>query len=112
MTRKIVLAVVIVLLITGGLVGIKALQVNKLMQAGKSFAVPPESVSSTIVRQQKWQETLTAIGSVVAIQGVTISPELAGTIADNFARFEITMKVQIGYTPLSLAGKNIADRLP
>jgi membrane fusion protein (multidrug efflux system) len=82
MTRKIVLAVVIVLLITGGLVGIKALQVNKLMQAGKSFAVPPESVSSTIVRQQKWQETLTAIGSVVAIQGVTISPELAGTVRE------------------------------
>jgi membrane fusion protein (multidrug efflux system) len=82
MTRKIVLAVVIVLLITGGLVGIKALQVNKLMQAGKSFAVPPESVSSTIVRQQKWQETLTAIGSVVAIQGVTITPELAGTVRD------------------------------
>jgi membrane fusion protein, multidrug efflux system len=82
MTRKIVLAVVIVLLITGGLVGIKALQVNKLMQAGKSFALPPESVSSATVRQQKWEETLTAIGSVVAIQGVTITPELAGTVRE------------------------------
>jgi len=82
MTRKIVLAVVIVLLLTGGLVGIKALQINKLVQAGKTFAQPPESVSSATVRQQKWQETLTAIGSVVAIQGVTITPELAGTVRE------------------------------
>lgn len=82
MIRKIILAVVILLLITGGLVGIKALQVNKLMQAGKSFAVPPESVSSTTVRKLKWQETLIAIGSVVAVQGVTISPELAGTVRE------------------------------
>jgi membrane fusion protein (multidrug efflux system) len=52
------------------------------MQAGKAFVQPPESVSSAIVQQQKWQENLTAIGSVVAIQGVIISPELAGTVRE------------------------------
>jgi membrane fusion protein (multidrug efflux system) len=82
MTRKIIIAVVIVLLIGGGLAGIKALQIKKLMQAGAAFAPPPESVASATVREEKWQKTLTAIGSVVAIQGVTITPELAGTVRE------------------------------
>jgi membrane fusion protein (multidrug efflux system) len=82
MTRKIVVAVVIVLLIAGGLVGIKALQINKLAEVGKSFAPPPESVSAVVVREEKWQGSLTAIGSIVAIQGVTLTPEIAGTVTE------------------------------
>ena len=82
MTRKIILAIGVVLLIAGALVGIKALQIKRLAEAGKAFAQPPESVSSTIVHEEKWQDILTAIGSVVAIQGVTITPELAGTVRD------------------------------
>lgn len=82
MTRKIIIAVVIVLLIGGGLAGIKAFQIRTLMQAGAAFAPPPESVGSATVREEKWQKTLTAIGSVVAIQGVTITPELAGTVRE------------------------------
>src|SRR5579872_2518632 len=80
MTRKIVIAVFVVLAIAGGLVGIKALQVNKLAEMGKTFAPPPESVSSVTVREENWQGTLGAIGSIVAIQGVTIAPEIAGTV--------------------------------
>lgn len=82
MTRKIVIAVLIVLVIAGSLVGIKALQVNKLMAAGKAYVTPPESVSSVTVREEKWQSTLNAIGSIVAIQGVTVTPELAGTVTE------------------------------
>lgn len=82
MTRKIVLAVVIVLLIGGALVGIKALQIKTLMKAGAAYVPPPESVASATVRADQWQQSLTAIGSVVAVQGVTISPELAGTVRE------------------------------
>jgi membrane fusion protein (multidrug efflux system) len=82
MIRKIVIAVFVVLVIAGSLVGIKALQVNKLMAAGKAYAPPPESVSSVTVREEKWQDTLGAIGSIVAIQGVTVTPEIAGTVTD------------------------------
>jgi membrane fusion protein, multidrug efflux system len=80
MIRKIVIAVVIVLVIAGALVGIKALQVNKLAEMGKTFAQPPESVSSVTVREEQWQGTLSAIGSIVAQQGVTVTPEIAGTV--------------------------------
>lgn len=82
MTRKIVMAVLIVLLIGGGLAGIKAWQIKTLMQAGAAYAPPPESVATVTVRQEKWQNSFTAIGSVVAVQGVTITPELAGTVRE------------------------------
>jgi membrane fusion protein (multidrug efflux system) len=82
MIRKIVIAVVIVLVIAGALGGIKALQIKTLVEAGKSFAPPPESVAVATVQQDKWQGTLTAIGSITAIQGVTMTPEIAGTVSD------------------------------
>ena len=78
MTRKILLAVFIVLLVLGGLAGVKALQFKKLIAAGKSFAAPPECVSAAVVREDKWQGTLTAIGSITAVQGVTVTPDIPG----------------------------------
>ena len=82
MIRKIILAVVIVLVVAGGLVGIKALQIAKLAEIGKTYAPPPESVATATVREENWQGTLTAIGSITAIQGVTITPEIAGTVTE------------------------------
>jgi len=82
MIRKIALAILLVLLVVGGLAGIKMMQIRKLMAAGQSFVAPPEAVSSALVHEEKWQGTLTAIGSVVAAEGVTVAPEIAGTVSE------------------------------
>jgi len=82
MIRKLSLAVFIVLLVVGALAGVKSLQFKKLMASGKDFAPPPECVSSTVVREEKWQDSLTAIGSITAFQGVTVAPEIAGIIRE------------------------------
>ncbi|HWW01608.1 MAG TPA: efflux RND transporter periplasmic adaptor subunit [Candidatus Acidoferrum sp.] len=82
MKRKTALAILLVLLVVGALAGIKTLQIRKLMAAGKSFSQPPETVSSFVVREEKWQSSLTAIGSIAAVQGVTVTPELPGTITE------------------------------
>jgi len=76
------MAVFVVLLIVGALAGVKTLQIRKLMADGKKYAAPPESVSSAVAREEKWQGTITAIGSVTAVQGVTVTPELAGIIRE------------------------------
>src|SRR5262249_30356067 len=39
-------------------------------------------VSSTIVREEKWQTTLTAIGSVTAVEGVNVTTEVAGLVRE------------------------------
>ena len=82
MKSKIAVAIVVVLLVLGGLAGVKYLQIKTLMAASKAFAAPPESVSSAVVREEKWQGTLAAIGSITAVQGVTVNPELAGIIRE------------------------------
>lgn len=80
--RKVSLAVVFVLLVVGGLAAIKVTQFRELMAAAKTMGQPPETVSSTVVRQETWQGTLKAIGSVTAVQGVTVTPEIPGTVRE------------------------------
>ena len=80
MKRKIVVAIGIVVVILVGLVAIKGLQFGKLIAFGKSYAPPPETISSAVAREEQWQNTLTAVGSIDPQSGVTIAPEVAGTV--------------------------------
>ena len=82
MKRKILTAVIVVLAVVLGLAGVKVWQIRTLIAAGSSFAPPPETISAAVVHEEKWQDTLTAIGSISAVQGVTISPEIAGKVSE------------------------------
>jgi membrane fusion protein (multidrug efflux system) len=46
-----------------------------------SMDMPPETVTADSVRKAKWPNTITATGSLVAVQGVTVGAELGGKIA-------------------------------
>src|SRR5208283_5554206 len=41
-----------------------------------------ETIASAVAHEEKWQDTLTAIGSINAVQGVTVSPEIAGKVSE------------------------------
>ena len=62
--------------------GVKAAQINTLIKAGAAFSPPPESVSSAEVRKERWVARRQAIGSLVAVRGVTLGSELAGLIRE------------------------------
>ena len=64
------------------LVGIKGLQISKMMAAGKAMTPPPQTVSSTEVREENWAPVLSAIGSVSAVQGAIIAAELGGVVSE------------------------------
>ncbi|MDD5140636.1 MAG: efflux RND transporter periplasmic adaptor subunit [Verrucomicrobiales bacterium] len=82
MKRKIIIALVVVGAVFAGLAGVKALQIGKLIGSAKTFTVPPETISSAVAQEQKWQDTLTAVGSISAAQGVTVAAEVAGTVTE------------------------------
>jgi membrane fusion protein (multidrug efflux system) len=82
MNRKIIGAGALVLVVVGGLAGVKTLQIRKMIAAGQSAAIPPETISSFVAKQESWRETLAAIGSISAVQGVTLAPEIAGTVRE------------------------------
>ena len=62
------------------IVGIKALQIGKMMST--PMVMPPTTVSSTTVKEEDWAPTLSAIGSVSAVQGAVVSTELGGVVAE------------------------------
>lgn len=71
------------LLVVGALVGIKAGQISSLIQAGEAFAKagpPPEAVSTDVARELTWDSALSAVGTVGAYQGVSVSNEIAGVV--------------------------------
>ncbi len=67
-------------LVIGALVGIKAGQIGSMIKAGKAFVPPPESVTSARVEASEWEGSRSAIATLVAVRGVTVGAELAGTI--------------------------------
>jgi len=82
MKRKIIIGIVVVAVVVAGLAGVKALQIGKLLGFAKAFTVPPETISSAVAQEQKWQDTLSAVGSINAAQGVTMASEVAGTVTE------------------------------
>jgi membrane fusion protein (multidrug efflux system) len=82
MARKVILGVGLVVLVFAALAGVKALQIGRLMEGGKAFVPPPETVSSAIIREEKWPDTLSAVGSISAAQGVMIAAEIPGMVSE------------------------------
>jgi membrane fusion protein, multidrug efflux system len=82
MKTKLVLAVVFVLAVAGSLAGIKTMQIRKMIAGAKVGGPPPEAVSTVEATAQNWDNTLVAIGSVRAAQGVRIAAEIAGVIQE------------------------------
>jgi len=46
------------------------------------MVMPPTTVSSVEVKQEDWPPIFSSIGTVSAVQGATVSAELAGTVAE------------------------------
>jgi membrane fusion protein (multidrug efflux system) len=60
------------------LVGIRALQIRKMMTT--PFMMPPDTVTTAQAREDIWAPALKAVGSLAAVEGTTLSNELPGTV--------------------------------
>jgi membrane fusion protein (multidrug efflux system) len=81
-TKRWIAVVVGSLVVIGVLVGVKAGQIVTMVRASESFAPPPEAVTSATVDQVEWEAHRAAIGSLVAVRGVTLAAELPGTVRE------------------------------
>lgn len=84
MFRKILVAIVVVVVVAGALAGIKALQIRKMIAQGQSMVMPPAVVSAVNATSASWETVLTAVGSVTAVQGVTLTAETPGKVVRIF----------------------------
>jgi membrane fusion protein (multidrug efflux system) len=85
MLKKLLITIAAILLIVGTLGGIKGLQIAALIASGANASMPAEPVTTAVVTQDYWEPTLKAVGSLTAVQGVTVAAETPGkVVAINF----------------------------
>lgn len=80
MAKRMVLMLVVMAALIGGLGFLKYKQVEAAIAQGSSFQPPPTAVTTVIAQKETWPSTLTVIGTAAAIQGVTVSADLPGTV--------------------------------
>src|SRR6266545_3747600 len=80
MAKRMIVMLVVTALLVAGLGLVKFKQIQTAMAQGAAFQPPPEAVTTILAVQEQWPAALTAIGTVAAVQGVTVSADLPGTV--------------------------------
>jgi membrane fusion protein (multidrug efflux system) len=80
MAKRMILMLIAVGVVLGVLGLIKFNQIQTAIAEGSSFQPPPEAVTTLVASEQHWNATLEAIGTVTAVQGVTVSADLPGIV--------------------------------
>src|SRR5438552_17583371 len=62
------------------LLGMKVMQIVKM--ASSPRVMPATTVTSAAAKEEDWAPRLSAVGTVSAVQGATLSTDLAGTVAE------------------------------
>jgi membrane fusion protein (multidrug efflux system) len=80
MYMRISIALLGVMLLLGTIGMVKGLQIGRLTAQSESYAPPPQTVTAATVSATQWENVLTAVGSLEAVQGVMVTAELPGKV--------------------------------
>ena len=94
MLKRMLLMLAVVIVLIAGLGFVKYRQISAAIAQGESYAPPPDAVTTLVAARQNWPSTLDIIGTAAAIQGVTVSADLPGTVAQ--INFESGKQVHAG----------------
>jgi membrane fusion protein (multidrug efflux system) len=79
MAKRMFIVLLLMAALIGGLGFIKYHQIESA-SAGGGFQMPATSVTTVVAKRETWPSTLSVIGTVAAIQGVTVGADLPGTV--------------------------------
>ncbi len=82
MIARMIIVLILLGLVFGSIFGYKSWQQSEMTARMRAAGPPMVTVSSSTVREERWQRQVNAVGSLRAIQGVEVSPEVAGVVAD------------------------------
>jgi membrane fusion protein (multidrug efflux system) len=71
---------VVMTILIAGLGFVKVRQFQAMADEFATMQPPPEAVTTIVAERQEWPSTLAAIGTVAAVQGVTVSADLPGLV--------------------------------
>ena len=82
MWKRMFLMLLVMAAIIGGIAYFKYQSIQAGIAMGAKFAqMPPTPVTTVMVKNQTWQPVLSAVGSLRAVNGVTVSTDLAGIVS-------------------------------
>src|SRR5713226_2014341 len=79
MAKRMIVMLAVMAALLAGLGFVKFRQIHAAGQ-NSNFQPPPEAVTTIVAQRETWPSTLNVIGTAVAIQGVTVSADLPGTV--------------------------------
>lgn len=80
MVKRMLLMLTVVVAVVAGLGFFKFRQIQAAVAQGASFQPPPTAVTTIVAKRETWPSTINVIGTAEAIQGVTVSADLPGTV--------------------------------
>jgi membrane fusion protein (multidrug efflux system) len=80
MLKRMLLMLAVVLALLAGLGFIKFRQIQTAIAQNSHFQMPATAVTTVVTKRETWPSTLNVIGTAEAIQGVTVSADLPGTV--------------------------------
>jgi membrane fusion protein (multidrug efflux system) len=80
MAKRMITMLAVTAVVIGALGFVKFRQFQAAAGQAASFQPPPEAVTTIVAQYEPWPTTLGAIGTMSAVQGVTVSADLPGTV--------------------------------
>jgi membrane fusion protein (multidrug efflux system) len=80
MLKRMIGMLTVTMVIVAGLGFVKFQQIQTAIAEGAAFQPPPEAVTTVVAQQEEWPLTFSAIGTMAAVQGVTVSADLPGMV--------------------------------
>jgi membrane fusion protein (multidrug efflux system) len=67
-------------ILVAALAGLKVWQIKAAIAAYAAFEPPPEAVTTIVATEERWPDSVQAIGTAAAVRGVTVSADLPGVV--------------------------------
>lgn len=109
MIKRMIVMLVVVGLVLGAIFGFQAFKAKMIKQALAALSNPPQTVSTIQATEQDWQSRIEAVGSLRAVRGADLSPQVSGTVSA--IHFESGMDVKEGTLLVELAAADDIAKL-
>lgn len=80
MTKRMVIMLIFAALLFGGIFGFQAFKAKMIKKYMASQGVPPQTVSTIKATEQSWQQRIDVVGSLRAVRGADLAPEVSGLV--------------------------------
>jgi membrane fusion protein (multidrug efflux system) len=109
MTKRMIIMLAIVGLLFGGLFGFKAFLGGVIRKSISSQGIPPQTVSTARVQFAEWQGEFQAVGTLRAVRGADLAPEVSGVITA--IHFQSGQAIQAGAPLVQLNAESEVAKL-